>query len=268
VLMMTGEEVQDTYFSPLNFVLYLAIVLALMVAYLQWTWAKKCNENVRVLVVKPDGNTDTEYSPKTGQYVALRSGQEGREGTRLWPINQLSAIEMLYPGDGFIPKFLQKKIKTVIVSEEDWEPLLNRGSYNKMVASPDVVAMLRELAEKLPNDEDSELLSTFCSELKTAPTREMVASPALLGNIMHEKVSELVTTITKEAFEKLEGIVRRLDQFPKAQVLYLLIGIVAIISLVALIKVLTMSGDVSHVKDTADAIKLWVDTGVSTPTAP
>lgn len=228
---MTGEEIQAQYFSPLNFGLYLGIILAILIAYYQWAWTKKCNNFVRVLVVKSDGTTSTEYAPKTGGYVALKS-HDGAT-TRLWPINKLSAIEMLYPGDGFIPTFLQKKIKAVIVDEDDWEPLLNRGSYSELVASPDVVKTLRALADRYPDAGDE--LGNLASKLSTAPTREMVASPAVLGGIMKEKVSEMVIAVSKDSMEKLDIITGKLDKVPNATAMYIGIGLAVLLGIVMLV---------------------------------
>jgi len=223
---MTGAEVSAMYFSPFHVIIYMLIVLAVTMAYLLWKWSRHCDRKVKVLVVKTDGDTDTQYAPKSeGGFVALKA--PGTNTTRLWPINKLSAIEMLYPGDGFIPRFLQKKIKTVIVDEEDWEPLLNRGSYSQMVASPDVVKELRAIAEG--NPKVKERLNQFASNLTTAPTREMVASPAVLGNVIKEKASELAVTISKDTIDELRSIIRRLDQgLLKPMVLYGALVVLAI----------------------------------------
>ncbi len=248
---MTGPEIQSTYFSPFMFFVYLFIILVIMIVWYQYNWSKKCNNNVKVLVVRPDGSTDTEYAPKSGGYVALKA-PEGNT-TRLWPINKLSAIEMLYPGDGFIPVFLQKKIKTVIVDEEDWEPLLNRGSYSERVASPDVVKMLRLIATTYPKAEQD--LMDLADSLSTAPTRDMVASPAVLGNVMKEKVSEMAVTISKDTFEKMEGIARKLDKIPNATIVYAGLGIIAVLVVVLLVKVLPAMDSIKSAGDLALGIE-------------
>jgi hypothetical protein len=139
---------------------------------------------------------------------------------------------MLYPGDGFIPNFLQKKIKTAIVDVDDWEPMLNRGSYSHHVASPDVVSRIRDLAEDYPAARDE--LTSFADGLSTAATRDMVASPAVLGNIMKEKVSELAVTISRETFDKMEGFSRKFDKLPNPLILYIGLGVTVALSAVAL----------------------------------
>lgn len=241
---MSGPDIQAAYFSPIHFLIYLTIIFAIMIAYYQWQWAKKCNTSVKVLVVRPDGSTDTEYAPKSSGYVALKNPDSST--TRLWPINKLSAIEMLYPGDGFIPVFLQKKIKTVIVDQEDWEPLLNRGSYTHNVASPDVVSKLRDLADDYPDIADE--VNNLVDSLSTAPTRDLVASPAVLGNIMKEKVSELAVTVSRDTLDRLEGLNRRLDRLPNALFIYIGLGVVAVVCLIALVRILPVATDLAAIK--------------------
>jgi hypothetical protein len=259
---MTGEEIKAVYFSPLMYFLYLFVIMAVMVVIYQYQWAKKCNTQVRVLVVKADGSTDTEYAIKSGGYVALKTAESNT--TRLWPINKLSAIETLYPGDGFIPSFMQKKIKTVIVDDEDWEPLLNRGSYTERVASPDVVKVLRVLADEHPKANLE--LTELADSISTAPTRDMVASPAVLGNIMKEKVSELAVTIAKDTFEKIDNISRKLASLPNAMVLYIGMGLILILLIVLLYQVMPALGGL---KDAGDNIKAIKDSlGIKLPVVP
>ena len=246
---MTGPEVQAAFFSPFHFIIYMIIVLAIMTAYYQWQWSKKTSKFIKVLVVKPDGSTDTEYAPKTGSYVALRVPESN--SVRLWPISKLSAIEVLYPGDGFIPNFLQKKIRMVIVDAEDWEPMLNRGSYSRRVASPDVVRAIRDMCDDYPDA--AEDLTNLADDLATAPTRDLVASPTVLGNIMKEKVSELAVTISRDTFDKMEGISRRLDKLPNPMILYIMLGAALVISVIVLIR--STTGDLVALQTSVDAIK-------------
>lgn len=232
---MTGAEIQAAYFTPFHYVIYLLIILSGTILYYQWAWTKKVDHYVKVLVVKIDGSTDTEYAPKSGNYVALKVPESNT--TRLWPINKLSAIETLYPGDGLVPLALQKKIKTVIVDDEDWEPLLNRGSYSSCVASPDVVRTLRNLADSHPAV--ARELEEFADTLTTAPTREMVASPAVLGNVMAEKVSEMAVRVSQDALDKLEGLRRKLDKIPSSTAVYVGLGVLVVLGVVGFILAVT-----------------------------
>jgi len=249
---MTGADIQAAYFSPFHFILYLVLIFVALIIYYQWQWSKRCATSVRVLVVQPDGDTKTEYAPKSGNYVALRVPESN--SVRLWPINKMSSVEMLYPGDGFIPTFLQKKIKTVIVDSEDWEPMLNRGSYAHNVASPDVVATIRDLADDYP-DAKSDLME-LADSLSTAPTRDMVASPAVLGNIMKEKVSELAVTISRETFDKMEGFTRKLDRLPNPLIIYVGLGAIAIMLAIVLVNLMPAMSAVSELKAALTAIKV------------
>jgi len=252
---MTGADIQATYFSPFMFILYLLIIVAVMIVYYQYVWSKRCNNSVKVLVVMPDGSTDTAYAPKQGNYVALPV--PGSNTVRLWPINKLSSVEVLYPGDGFIPKLFQKKIKMVVVDAEDWEPMLNRGSYSHHVASPDVRDSIRDLADDYAKDypEVSSELSELANGLSTAATRDMVASPAVLGNIMKEKVSELAVTISRETFDKLEGVTRKLDKMANPLVLYIGLAAIAIVMVVFLVNMQSALSEVTSMQADLDAIK-------------
>ena len=251
---MTGPEIEAAFFSPFHFIIYLTLILGAMVLYYQWQWAKRAGKEIKVLVVQPDGSTETAYAPKVGSHVALKVPES--DSTRLWPINKLSTIEVLYPGDGFIPRFLQKKIKMAIVDAEDWEPLLNRGSYTHMVASPDVVRALRDIADDYP--EATEDLNSLADSLSTAPTRDMVASPIVLGNIRKEKVSELAVTVSRDTLDKLTSITSRLDKMPNPMITYVGLGVIAILLVVVLVRVMPMmegGGDMGRVMADLAAIK-------------
>lgn len=250
-LAVTGAEIQTNWFTPFHYIAYLGAIVVLMITYYQWAWSKTCEEKVKVIVVKSDGSTETYYAPKEGSSVAITNKDTG--ATKLWPITKLSTIDMLYPGDGFIPKFLQKKIRTTIVDEVDWEPLLNRGSYSEGVASPDVKIALIALAEALMDSKPKQQLLLLAEGLKTAPTREMIASPAILGNIGKEKVSELAVTIAKDIMHPLEEAIKRLGQQLKPMVVYIGLGLILIlvvytVFIVAKLDIGTMGSDIELIK--------------------
>lgn len=247
---MSGADIQAAYFSTFHLILYMVLIFGFMVVYYQWQWTKRCTRDVRVLVVQPDGSTDTEYAPKTGNYVALKIPESN--SVRLWPINKLSSVEVLYPGDGFIPRFLQKKIKMVVVDAADWEPLLNRGSYAHDVASPDIVQAIRDLADDYPDAASD--LNELADGLFTTPTRDLVASPAVLGNIMKEKVSELALTISRDTYDKMEGLSRKLDKVPNSVILYIglaaAVGISVFVLINQMTSLATMQADLDAIKGT------------------
>jgi translation elongation factor EF-1beta len=247
---MTGAEVQANYFSPLNYFLYMFVIFALMIAYYQWQWHKKAKDCVKLVIVQPDGSSDVDYVPKEGNTVSITNKDTGL--TKLWPITKLSTFDMLYPGDGFIPKFLQKKIRTTIVDGTDWEPMVNRGQYSDNVASPDVKAFIRDLAEGLPEDKKATLIA-YADSLVTAPTREMIASPAVLGNIAKEKISELAVTIAKDIVNPLNEAIKKLGQQINPMIVYIGFGLIAI-ALVYLIIQQAQSGN-SQIMEQLDKIK-------------
>ena len=152
MLLDITPEAVNAYFTPLDYILYLFAVFVIMVVAYQWKWTQTSKKNVLVLVVHSDGSSHYELAKKKGASVELKDIE--KKTTKLWPINKLSTIDVLYPGVGFVPAFLQKQIRMTIVDEDDWEPLVNRD-----------------------------------------PDRKMIASPAVLGNLMNEKITEAVITV-------------------------------------------------------------------------
>lgn len=258
-------EVVSSWFTPFHYFVYLAAVLVIMVVFYQWQWAKTCKNNVLVLVVHSDASSHYLLSPKTGGSVALKSPTS--DTVRMWPINKLSTIVVQYPGVGWVPGFLQKQISMVIVDEDDWEPLLNRGSYNEKVASPDVVAALKTIADSDGVDEEMQnKLKAIYEVLSTAPTREMVASPALLGNLMHEKITEAVITVNKEMLDSISGLMRRLGKLVNPTVVYIGLGLAVVLLIFIVYQVVPALSGMEDVADDVNAIKRSL--GISTPPAP
>ena len=187
---MSAEAV-NAYFTPLDYFMYLGAILVVLITYYQWRWWKDCKDNVMLMIVHADGSTDQELVPKDGSSVTLQNPKTGT--TKMWPINKLAGVEMNYPSTGFVPKILQKKIKLVIVDEEDWEPLINRD-----------------------------------------PNQEMVASPAMLGNLMNEKITEAVIRVNKEMMDSLSQLTKKLNRMVTPAQFFIGIGLIAI-GVVALI---------------------------------
>lgn len=191
-------------------VLYLGVPFVLAVVYLQWKWARTCERNIQVLVALMGGGGKYVLSPKEGGQVTIRNPDT--DETRVWPVNELATIDITYPGVGFVPKFLQKTIRLAIVSEGDWEPMLNRSPHRKKCASPDVVAFIQKIAEsgdtKLKADIDE-----FLKGVSTGPTREMIADPAMLGSLQRSGVLKALATVSNELMETLKNINTRLARF-------------------------------------------------------
>jgi len=158
----------NAYFTPLDYFFYLSSIIVIWVVWLQWKWAKTCKNYILVLVQRAKGNGDWELAPVSGNNITLKNLKG--EGTRTWAINELSTLDVLYPGVGFIPKFLQKQIRMVVVSEDTWEPITNRSK-----------------------------------------DRELVASPAFLGNLINEKITEAVVAVNKEIMDTIKGLGKLLN---------------------------------------------------------
>lgn len=194
------------WFDTFHIAMYLLIVFVSMVVYYQWKWAQICKKNIQILVAQQGGGGSFELAPKDGGSVTLRQG----DNTRTWAINELATIDVLYPGVGFVPAFLQKTIRMAIVNEGDWEPMLNRSPHRENIASPDVVMFLQELARTNPNL--ATRISAVVGRLATGPTRELVADPAFLGNLRSSTVMKALATVSNDLMDTLKSINLRLSK--------------------------------------------------------
>ncbi len=183
--------------------LYLGIPFVLMIFYFQWSWARTCDRNIQILVAQRGGGGAYRLAPKGGGHVEIA---EKNGAVRIWPINELATIDILYPGVGWVPAFLQKSIRLAIVNEGDWEPLLNRSPHRTKIASPDVVTFLEEIARDNPESELTTLIDEFLVGVTTGPTREMVADPETLGSLMRSNVMSALATVSDELMEALNGV--------------------------------------------------------------
>jgi len=180
------EETALFWFSTPMIFIYLIIIAFIGIACLQWKWSKTAQNNVMVLVKRADGHGDYVLVPQKAGSVAMKEKQG--DTIRLWPINEMSTIDVPYPGIGMIPLFLQKKIRMTIVDEEDWEPLLNRSI-----------------------------------------GKRLIASPAILGNLIHEKITESIITVNKEMMDNMNSMMRRMGVRLNPIVVYAGIGLVIIL---------------------------------------
>lgn len=225
----------------------MVVLLFVLTIYLQYKWGKTVRENVQVIVRKADGHGDYGLAPQQGGSVSLKNPHNNT--TRLWPINALATIDLPYP-HGAVPDWMKKNIRTVLVDEEDWEPLLNRSPYKEKVASPDVIQYMQNLAERVQTSDEelSNELMQMAEELSPAPTREMIASPAVLGNLINEKITEAVITVNKETIDTLKNLVGRIGNVLTANLYWIGVGILAL-GLVASIALTVMArNDVSAIK--------------------
>jgi hypothetical protein len=226
----------SSYFDAFHFIVYLFFVLVGMIVYYQWKWTNDLKKNIRLLIVRAGGGGSFDLAPIDGGSVTVTNPDTGL--SRTWPVNELATIDVPYPGDAFIPMIFQKRIRMAIVSEEDWEPLLNRSPHHTRVASPDVIQSLEEIAQNVLQifADKPEVAQAMADEIRglvddtyTGPTREMIASPAVLGNLKKESVTAALATINKEVFDKLDGLFKRLNTMINPTIVYVLL----IVSIVA-----------------------------------
>ncbi len=217
--------------------LYLGIPFVLMVFYYQWRWARTCDRNIQVLVAQESGGGVYELAPKSGGHVTIPY----RDGTtRIWPVNELATIEVTYPGVGFVPAFLQKKIRQTVVNEGDWEPMLNRSPHHTKVASPDVVDFMLQLMED--GHEKSVEIKAFLEGVATGPTRELIGDPAMLGSLMQSGVMQALASVSDDLMDALNGVRAQLARVAGINSVYVYGGLGVCIVLLGFIIYQMMQG--------------------------
>ena len=210
--------------------IYLGIPFVLMVFYFQWRWARTCGKNIQLLVVEQGGGGSFQLAPKSGGSVSVKNPTTGI--IRVWAVNELSTIDVLYPGVGFIPGFMQKQIRMAIVNEGDWEPLLNRSPHMQKIASPDIVEGLEAIVKGLDEKSDAKTIKKITSLLdgvSTSPTREMIASPAVLGNLITERITELAVTVAKDIMNPLAEAIKKMGRQLNPLIVYIGLGLIVIL---------------------------------------
>jgi len=243
---MTPEEV-NMWFTPFHYCVYLGSLFVCMVVYYQWRWANTCKNNIQVLVVQQGGGGDFKLAPKSGGDVSIQNPHN--DTTRTWAINELATIDVLYPGVGFVPAFLQKTIRLVIVHEGDWEPLLNRSPHMQKVASPDIVMAMEEIAKDATDDAIKKRVLVLLDGVSTAPTREMIASPAVLGNLMHERITEVVATVAKDIFDPLKEVLKKLSKPINPLIVYIGLGLAVLLLVYVVFYINPLAEDVGLIKE-------------------
>ena len=252
--MSEVDTISLMWFQPWHYFLYLFVIFVGMVVFYQWRWAKTCKENIQVLVAQTGGGGDFRLAPKSSGGVISLTNPDSNT-IRTWPINELATIEVPYPGVGFVPNFLQKTIRLAIVNEGDWEPMLNRSPHKDKIASPDIVAFLLELAEGMDEkDAKKAEIEKLVKSISTGPTREMIASPAVLGNLINEKITEALITVNKEIFDKVAGFMNRLDKLVNPMIVYIGLGL-ALIGIAFIIYQQANISDSAEVLNKLDAIE-------------
>lgn len=255
--MTEAGLIEATYFAPLHIFLYLFVVFVLLVVYYQWRWANTCKNNIQVLVAQQGGGGDYFLAPKSGGQVTITNPQT--DDVRGWPVNELATIEIPYPGVGFVPNFLQKTIRLAIVNEGDWEPMLNRSPHRDNIASPDVVEFLKELAEECEDTKKKAAITKVVDGLSTGPTREMIADPAVLGNLMRSSVMKALATVSNDLIDILKSVNAKLGKVvgPNPLVVYIGLGLIIILLAVTLYLIMPLASstvDLGGLTDKLDTI--------------
>ncbi len=232
-------------FALAGFLSMLLVVIVIMFCEIRWTNAVR--DNILVLIALHTGGGRYILAPKTGSGISITNPHN--DTVRTWPLNELATIEVLYPGVGFIPEFLQKMIRMAIVSEGDWEQMLNRSPQRENIASPDIVAVLERVRDNENTDEETRALITRRLEhIATGPTREMIASPAVLGNLLHEKITEAILTVNKEVFDAIAALLKRMSAVVSPMMFYIVSGLLGALLLANLAFTIINHGDLATIK--------------------
>lgn len=122
--------------SPPLLLIYGILFVVCFQLYLLSKNDRFCNNNVHLIIVPTVGKGVDKFIPKQGNSISLTN----KDGTTdMWVLNKLNAFPMSYPPGGF--SWLKRDIQTVILSEENWEPLSN-SKPGTMVGSPRLLGTL------------------------------------------------------------------------------------------------------------------------------
>ncbi len=255
--MTEAGLIEAQYFMPWHIGLYLFVVFVFMVVYYEWKWAKTCKNNIQVLVAQRGGGGDFFLAPKMGGEITIKN--PNTDEVRTWPVNELATIEVPYPGVGFVPAFLQKTIRLAIVNEGDWEPMLNRSPHRDNIASPNVVDFLQSLADETEDPKKKTAITKMVKVLATGPTREMIANPATLGDLMRSSVMKALATVSTDLVDLLKSVNAKLGKVvgPNPMIVYIGLGLVIIllaVTLYMIMPIVSSIGDLGDLSDKLDAI--------------
>jgi len=231
---MTTAETIASYFTTYHIISYLFIIFVGMVVWYEWRWAKDCKEYIQVLIAEKGGGGSFKLARKDGGEVSIHNPHTGM--TRTWPVNELATIDVLYPGVGFVPGFLQKTIRLAIVNEGDWEPMLNRSPHMERIASPDIVKFLNGIHDdKGTSEEMKGKIEQLVSQISTGPTREMIADPAILGSLQRSSVMKALATVSNELVEAMKSLNSKLSRAGNLNPMVVYIGMGLTIVLLAVL---------------------------------
>jgi hypothetical protein len=201
-----------------------------------------------VLVAEKGGGGQWMLAPKEGGSVTIKNPELGT--IRVWAVNELATIDVPYPGVGFVPTWMQKSIRLAIVSEGDWEPLLNRSPHRARVMSPDMVSMMKEIADGCKDQKVRDRILDEIQNISTSPSREMIADPSTLGNLMQSSVMKALATVSNDLMDILKQVSAKIGKVQSASptIVYIGLGLIVILTVVALFKILPMAEDLLAIK--------------------
>ena len=215
--------------------LYLGILAIPAGIYLLWKWDKYCRDYIKVLMIKADGSSGPIYVKKSSSTSVVIKNKDGTG--KLWALSELGCVDDLYPNMGIIPKWLQRPIKMTGLYEENMEPFINRSPHLDRVASPDVIDYLKQWFQLYGGDKGG-AMQKYLATLSTTPTRKVIASPAVLYNLLYEKVTEAVITVNKEMLESINQLARRIGKPISPTVFYVGVGAIIILQVFTIWQVL------------------------------
>src|SRR3990170_3568528 len=213
--------------SLLNALLYLGIMTIPAGVYLQYKWYKDALLNVRVLVKGATGDGTFYLVPKSGNSITLQ--RPGSDTSMMWPISELATVSVPYPGVGFLPDFMQTRIQMCQVDETDWEPMLNRGPYQVKIMSPDMKAAIQDLADNVADEDLKADLEDILAGVTCGQTREMIASPSFLHNLVNEKISQVAITVYKDVIDPLKAVIKQMGQLLTPNTFYVGLAALALV---------------------------------------
>lgn len=242
----------NAWFTPFHYFVYLGTLLVVLIGFLQWKWAKTCKENVLVLVQRTDGHGDFELAPQTEGGISLTDHKTN--DVKTWRINELATVGVPYPGVGFVPLFLQKTIQMIVVSEEDWEPLTNRSPYRRNIASPNVLELLKGFRKGATKTQQQEI-DEIVKNTSVAPTRELIADPSALGNLLRSSVLKALATVSKEVMDSLQSVTKKLNQLVNPTIVYIGLGLIMALLAFTIFQIIPIVAQVNEMTDELIKIK-------------
>lgn len=231
----------------LNALIFMGIPLIPLILFAMWKWERTCRLKIKVLVCTLDGDTQTHYVERAGGKVTIENKKLGI--VRTWAINELATINQPYPELGILPRFLQREIQTVILSEGDWEPLLNRSPHRDDIVSPNVLNVLLAANKQIEDEKLKTEIDRILNTASTAPTREMIARPDVLGALQKTETLKAIVNVSDDIMQSLKEIKNQLIRFVSLNPTFIYLGLAAIagVGIFSIVKVMAIAEEVAKI---------------------